>query len=319
MEGGPPILIEDRRSIQELKKETFSHFQKTDVKKWLETSIHTGNIPYSIHWACELLCSGLVDTLWNVFFECYLKFVNRKNPNLLAYLYHRYQEFLPLREAYLHNIPLIRNSKTARAIVCEAAILLSMFTNKSKLAAQPAIKPDNFTKESIQLSTKANSPHYSSRVLRPDDPPLITIPVNEFCYGLSTKDLGHSLYWMKWLIEFPRFSQAPIRISLRDVSDVDSKFVQDPVWILWECLQQYTPRHLEKFQEILFKLFREGYEKGTPKAKKHYLTFATMLCCDSIDVSTPICHDQLLLDSSKAYLPDILSEIAKHRLSSNDS
>jgi len=177
-------LVLDTRDFKLFKNTTFSGHSKPQVRRAFQQAVALAQYDYAIHWAFELLCSGLVDTLWKLLFETYAQQIQRSNPLLAVYLQKRFEEFQPLRDAHAQDIPQIRNSNSARFIVAEAVALIVM-SRKSKLPNMPSIKPEvDYAWERIQEMAVAPLRTYASAVLKTNDPPEIMMPANELAYSI---------------------------------------------------------------------------------------------------------------------------------------
>jgi hypothetical protein len=319
------VLIEDNREFKDLKKETFSGHNKKDVLKSLEKCIALGEVPYAIHWAFELLCSGLVDTLWNSFFMIAVEQVNRANPLIFSYLYMRFfKEFFPLRDAYASDIPRIRNSPSARKIVAEAATLLAL-SKKAKLPAFPKVTPADYTRDRIREVAKAPLTSYANAIIKADDPSHIIIPSNEIAFAIrrENRDSLHALFWIRWLLEFEKQlkkeSGSKLACAKRPVPGIDEKHHTDVVWLLWEVLShevsQRPPQEkapLEKVISVLFRMFCYQYEPSCKNSRKEFLACAVVLLTDIVEWNEPLCQDMTYLRSVVARVDELIMEFKPH-------
>jgi hypothetical protein len=61
--------VQDPRSVADFQKTTFCGHPRAHVRKVLIQNIGLGNADYACYWTLELLCSGLVHSIWDAFFE----------------------------------------------------------------------------------------------------------------------------------------------------------------------------------------------------------------------------------------------------------
>ena len=100
-----------RKNFQNI---TFSNYKKTHVIKELYNSLYYEKKDESLFWTCELLCSGLVLDIWNVYIQYVCKHIHIHNPKLILYLVKKFneekfrtelrkREKLPIKRTYDEN------------------------------------------------------------------------------------------------------------------------------------------------------------------------------------------------------------------------
>ena len=92
--------ITDPRMVTDFQKTTFCGHPRSHVTKVLLQNVQLGHADYSCYWALELLCSGLVHSLWASFFDAAALHINRANPNVFIYLAEAYEKYAPVESAY---------------------------------------------------------------------------------------------------------------------------------------------------------------------------------------------------------------------------
>jgi len=133
--------IIDPRTVVDFQKTTFCGHPRAHVVKVLLQNIQLGHADYACYWSLELLCSGLVHTLWMALFEGAALHVNRANPNIFLYLANAYEYYATIEARYaLREMTSIRNNLEVRQKICQAASVVSM-CRKNKLPSLPTIKP----------------------------------------------------------------------------------------------------------------------------------------------------------------------------------
>jgi hypothetical protein len=74
--------VSDPRTVADFQKTTFCGHPRSHVVKVLLQNVQLGHADYACYWALELLCSGLVHSLWATLFDAAALHINRANPNV---------------------------------------------------------------------------------------------------------------------------------------------------------------------------------------------------------------------------------------------
>ena len=82
--------IDDIRNISEFSKITITGYQKKQVTDALYSSIISNSIERSCYWAAEIISSGGIDKLWEIFTEIAINNINIGNPLIPGWLYNEY-------------------------------------------------------------------------------------------------------------------------------------------------------------------------------------------------------------------------------------
>jgi hypothetical protein len=85
--------IHDARTVLDFQKFTFSGHLRSHVYKVLDENVKLGHADYACYWSLELMCSGLVHSMWQTFFESAVRNINRASPNAFLYLQNIYIKF----------------------------------------------------------------------------------------------------------------------------------------------------------------------------------------------------------------------------------
>ena len=145
--------VYDTRTVVDFQKFTFSGHLRAHVYKVLDENIKLGHADYSCYWALELLCSGLVHSMWETLFESAARHINRGAPNCFLYLVRMYEKFAPYETQYpILEMTNIRNNHDVRTLICEVAASLAL-CKKNKLPSLPKIKPEH---DFLQLTIQEN-------------------------------------------------------------------------------------------------------------------------------------------------------------------
>jgi hypothetical protein len=312
--------ITDPRTVVDFQKNTFCGHPRAHVIKVLNKNIQLGNADYACYWTLELLCSGLVHTLWMTFFEAAAVHINRANPAVFTFLEAVFEKYAPLEHAYsFADMTKIRNNPDVRRIVCEVAATLAL-CRKNKLPSLPTIKPDHdFDPVTIHEHVNAPSTLYGKLVLRKDDPLPIAVPVNEFCYCLrqDVRDTGKALYWMAWVYaycrEYKKQTKMPVVFANRSDEFVGVSHGSHPVWIFWEAVRKQVTPHARPYIEAMYKMYCLRWAPTEAKARQGILLAAIVLVCEGISMdTTPVTSQTLAVSNVVSGIPAWIDAI--HRM-----
>lgn len=311
--------ITDPRTVLDFQKTTFCGHVRAHVVKVLLQNIQLGHADYACYWSLELLCSGLVHTLWMALFQGAALHVNRANPNVFLYLADAYEKYAPMEAAYsLRDMTAIRNNPDVRRMVCEAAATVAL-CRKNKLPTLPTIKPaHDFHPVTIQESIKAPSTIFGRIALKSQDPIPIAIPINEFCYCLrqDVRDVTRALYWMAWVYAYCREHKKQTKMALTFANRGD-EFVSvshggHPIWLFWDCIRKQTQAYARPYVDVLYKMYCLHWSPSDAKARQHLVTTAILLVCEgpSIDTS-PVTSQTLAVSNVVTGIPGWLDAISR--------
>jgi len=311
--------VTDPRTVLDFQKNTFCGHVRAHVIKVLLQNIQLGHADYACYWSLELLCSGLVHTLWISLFEAAALHINRAQPNIFLYLATVYEKYAPLEAMYSSmEMTKIRNNLDVRRIVCEAAATIAL-CRKNKLPSLPTIKPTHdFHPVTLQESIKAPSAMYGKLVLRRDDPLSVAIPINEFCYCLRTdvRDITRCLYWVAWIYAFCREHKKQTKQNLlfADRSDEFISFENGKhvVWILWEAVRKQAQPNIRPYTDVLYKMYCLRWSPSDAKSRQSLLSAAIVLVCEGMHLdTTPVNGQSLAVAKVLEGIPSWLDAITR--------
>lgn len=297
--------IFDNRTVADFQKFTFSGHLRNHVYKVLDENIKLGHADYSCYWTLELLCSGLVHSMWQTIFEATAKHVNRAAPNSFLYLVRMYEKYAPTEGQYsIINMTDMRNNKDIRLLLCEVAATIAL-CRKHKLPSLPKITPTHdFQQITIQENLKAPSANYARHIVKNDDPMEIYIPFNEFIYCMrpETRDFTKALYWVAWILKFSKQYKKDTKNALtcatRLNNFIDGKFCNLVIWLLWDGVMdaaRNSPQAgvLAPYLDALYKLHCLRWNPGVLKQRLSFLVTAILFICESttLDIHYAVPHD----------------------------
>jgi len=296
--------IHDPRTVVDFQKFTFSGHLRSHVYKVLNENIKLGHADYACYWTLELLCSGLVNSLWTTFFESAAHHINRATPNVFLYLVKMYEKFAPYEQQYeILRMTDIRNNPDVRKLVCEVASAITM-ARKNKLPSFPRIKPEHdFNQITIQENLKSPSANYARHLSREDDPLELYIPYNELVYCLKpeSRDMTRALYWSAWILSYAKhFKQQrkePLICHSRQNSFTDSE-PNHIVWMLWDAIHDAVRNSpqvgiLTPYVDALFKMYCLRWSSGVAKQRMCFYVSSMLFICESssLDIHTAVPAD----------------------------
>lgn len=286
-------VIEDQRTVVDFQHFTFSGHSRTHVLKSLSESLKLGHADYACYWSLELLCSGLVHSLWTTFFDCTVQQIHRLCPNAILYVANAYEKFSEIEGRYsLQQMTELRNRSDARDLVCRTASVLAL-CRKDKAGSLPKIKPEHdFTQQTIREMTKASSQHASARVIQEGDPYELFVPINELCYHLQSniRDQLRSLYWISWILKYcgerKKETKQSVNFAVRSNDFVDVKFAQHPVWLFWDAVWDATDHSpqgptIRPYIEGLYRMHNLRWQPGVFKQRIPFLICAIQYVTES--------------------------------------
>lgn len=285
--------VTDPRTVIDFQKTTFCGHVRSHVTKVLLQNIQLGHADYSCYWSLELLCSGLVHTLWMSLFEGAALHVNRAQPNLFLYLANAYEKYAPLESGYaLGDMTAIRNNIEVREMVCKASAVVAL-SRKNKLPALPTIKPQHdFDPVTIQELLKAPSILYGKLVLRRDDPMAVAVSINEFVYCIrqDIRDTNRALYWVAWMYAYAREHKKQTKQALFFANRADAYVSvahgNHVVWIFWDAVMKQAQPAAKEYIDVLYRMYSLRWSPADAKSRQPLLTTAILLVCEGSTLDT---------------------------------
>jgi len=299
--------IEDSRRL--FKKSTISNYKKTNVIKELEKSIYYHKTEEAFFWTGQLLCSGFIIEIWNLYIYFICKYIHIHNPKIPLYLHKKFTEFKEISESCTDDFEL-RNIDSVRVILFSITQILSECKKDTTLDTLKFV----FKFEDVFQNLKAPNVEYVKPYFKEGDPKELFISLNEFVYHLvETKSKIDILYWIDWIIGYDEMLQKkkkPVFCEHRDF--IKTKHL-NIIWILFEIFFSFKePVILTKVIESLFELFTIKYTPSCNKKKKYILNYCVMLIItDKIDFNKPIIENTGCFVHLKDNIELIFSQIKK--------
>lgn len=312
----------DNRTVADFQNFTFSgHSRKLAIKSLLE-SIRLGHADYACYWTLELLCSGLVNSLWTTLFEAASVSVHRACPNIFTYLITQYEAFRQIQDNFsVANMTDIRNRLDARSLACEAACAISL-ARKQKPLTLPRIKEEHdFDPVTIRENLRAPSKHFSDDILKAEDPAELMIPINELCYSIQSRDTLRSLYWLAWTTSFARIkkkqTKQAVSITPRVSPLIPDKYARHLVWLFWDVIHKYSSQtgFLRTYIECIEKMYCLKWEPSVARQRQTFLITAIIFLTEAnaLDIREPPKKSELEISNVMNGIPRWLEVIQQTR------
>jgi hypothetical protein len=321
------VEIDDIRTKQDFKKISFSGFKKTDVMKKLQETIVSCKVDESLYWCFELVCSGHFLPLWETFFLVMSKNIHIGNPKLAIYMEMRSNQFKSIvNNGFVDQELLLRNNHSIKKMFCE--IIFVLCHSQKKYEIHPIkIKEDDLSLKNINHLLNAPTVHYAADIFKDGDPKEIFIALNEFIYNISSDAYSsrNASYWFEWiLLLFKVYQKKKIKISIapRINTNIQPKFQDDIIWIIWEALMAQSKKKsalIERIIVSLYNIYCLRFTTGTKIKRKMLVYYAITIICDVYDHSIPLHSksNQILEEKYLHGINKIYKEMKKHEKQTN--
>jgi hypothetical protein len=273
-------MIDDTRSIESFKKETFSGYKKTDVYKALFKSIDSKKYEESSNWLVECIISGYTCQIWEKLCLYASKFIHINNTNLPIYIYKKNILFQNIVNSYKcninkENILLLRNNETIKNLMASLLYLL-ITSEKIKIFKQVKLSNLDFSMQNVDKRLKSTHNILPESFIHMNEPDELRMIMNEIYFNLQNNTYGydHVIYWIDWLLKWEKMNKNMTwNIDDRNVS-VDKKYRSDIIWILWNII------HIEKNKRdkiiinninSLYQLYIHSYSKSKKNLRLPYI------------------------------------------------
>jgi len=304
------MMICDSRT--HFRTHTFSNFKKSKVIKELETCIYYQKKEEAFYWAGELICSGHILELWNLFLYIMCKYIHINNPRLPLYIDKKFTEFKEISNQFQNDLD-ARNQEEVRTLLFSITLLLC----ESK--RDMILEELHFTFKFENIFTNLKAPHvdYIKPYFKEGDPKEIYIPLNECAYHLiETKNRMDIFYWIDWMIQYDEQcikNKKPLQCIVREFIPVKSNNI---IWILFELFLSFQePDILYKIIQSLMKLFSIKYTPSTNKRRKHILNLCVLLIIhDAVDFKTKIIENTSVFIPIQENINMIFEQIKKNEI-----
>ena len=301
------ILMEIKDTRTNFQTTTFCNYKKSHVIKELVKCLYYQKLEEAFFWTGDLLSSGLIIDLWNIYIQFICKYIHINNPKLPIFLYKKFEEFKIIANK-TSDIQL-RNDKEIRNIFFTITAILCESTKDSIL--------DNLKfdlKLDIHTNLKAPNIEYIQPYFKPGDPKEYFIALNELMYHLKdTKNKIEILYWIEWIIEFEQLLIKKKKI----IGCIKRDFAPNTniIWLIWEIIMSFKKDSiLEKILDALFNLFKIKYTTASNRKKKGILHLAVMFIINDIDYQKKLVDNVAIFNNIEQNIIITFQQLKKNEI-----
>ena len=290
------FLVTDLRIKKDFNKKTFNGYKKNQVFSEFQKNILSGNIEKSILWCSELHCSGYLTQIYDKLLSIYLKEINKSNLKLIPIFLHNYKILIKKTEK-CKDLLFLRNDQFFRNNINDLVCLIT-FSTKYKLPKLPTITSEDFNMDNNKNKMLSQNLNYIQQFIKENDNKNIIIPLSEIALNLKkiglSKSLENILFWLSWIMTYEKnFHKGYINCHSRKQTNVNLKFYNDYVWIIWELVMDISDNEYIKY---LYELFKLDFTKSKKRRKIDLLIIAFIII---IDPQPKIDFNKSLIDSDK--------------------
>ncbi len=308
--------INDVRIDKDFKDTSFSGYKRADVKKELLENLQKKKIENSCYWSAELACSGLYMDLWEIILLYMSKYIHIGNPKLPVYINMRFNGFKEiLKNGYIGNELSMRNNNKIRVLFSEIIAILCLSLNKHSFEKLKVKKLD-FDMTNFSEKLKAPNVNYITNIFKDGDPKELYISLNELSYNIDIKNSVQSCWWIEWIIEFEymcKKKKEKCEASYRTFVDVENKYQNDIIWIIWDLLLSKVEncKTSTKIINSLLNLYCIRYTPSIKKKRIYLIYNAVSICSENIDLTLDIFKNKDIIENVCNKTDMIYKEIKK--------
>tara|TARA_Y100000991_G_C21935280_1_gene332704 strand:- start:258 stop:1226 length:969 start_codon:yes stop_codon:yes gene_type:complete len=269
-----------------LTNKTILNNDKSKIIKELIDNLDQKNINESINLSIELHLSGYFDSLLTKLSDFYLNNINLSQPLGIIYLtdittYYNSKYVYKIKKK--HPLKIINDIKL-RNFVC-FFIPLCCLSIQRKIPKLIKIKDEDFNLKNKKNKLISKDLNLLYKYIKKKDPKDIMIPLSEIINLLYDDRIDKEhliIFWISWLYECEvKFHNKSLITDYRHVSELDKKYCNDFIWILWDMLLNVSNDN--KYLVIkCYDLFKNKYTKSAKKKKANILINAVLICVSNL-------------------------------------
>jgi len=317
--------INDVREPSEFKGFSFSKFKKTEVKKQLIENMLKGKVEPACYWCAELVCSGHYADIWESILYYTGKHIHLGNPKIAIYLQMRFEMFKNIvSDSHFINELQLRNNNKIRKLFAEMICVVTLSNKKNSFEPIKINREEEFDMTQMTERLKAPNVEYILPIFKKEDPKELIIPVNEFIYNISIKNMLPSCYWIEWIVDFDTICKKrkePCYCERRTFVTVEKKFSCDIIWILWDALIYYSElsnnTYIQSLMKSLVNIFSIRYTTASCKKRRYLLYFAVSILCETVPNDIELISNKQIIQNVVEKINQIYKQIKKNEESPN--
>ena len=273
-------MIDDTRSIEKFKKETFCGYKKTDVYKALFKSIDSKKYEESCNWLVECIVSGYTIDIWEKLCIYASKRIHINNIDLPIYIYKKNKLFYNIVNKHncgknKENILLLRNNETIKNLMASLIYLL-ISSEKDIIVKSTKLKQSDFNITILQKKLKSTHTLLPDNFIHMNEPDELKMILNEIYFHLQNFKYGYDkvIFWIDWLLKWEKLNKN-MHWDIDERNElVDKKYRSDIIWMIWNII------HLQKSKKSktiinninsLYHLYLHNYTKTKKSVRLPYL------------------------------------------------
>ena len=305
--------INDNRKFNDFNHKTFSNYAKRDVYLAFKKALMDGLIETACNWATELLVTGLIEKIYEVFIYIVTKHIHINNPKLPYRLYRRYNFYLGLFK-YIHDVVfkndktkvkevylLLRNFQPIRNHISELCVIIARSPKTVKGLVLTSIKDNEYSSEYIKRQLKAGNLNYIDSIKKYGDTNEAIILMNDFYYAILNSNYKHAVYTLSWILGYEKLlikKEKEYSCGRRNVSNIEDHFKEDFIWIPWAIISKEMDKldtDMKVQIQALFKMFKFEYHPSKKSKRISLLLHCIKYITDFYSINTPIINNYKLL------------------------
>ena len=138
------------------------------------------------------------------------------------------------------------------------------------------------------------------------------------------KNMLNACYWIEWTIEFENLCKKrknKCTCESRSFVKVETKFRNDLIWIIWDCILHYGNKKNNNFinelLQSLYSLFCIKYTTASCKKRRYLLYFAVSILTENISSNIELINNKNAINLFKNKINSIYKQIKKNEKSPN--
>lgn len=300
---------------------SFCNYKVNDVKRELVNNLYQGDVESSCRWSAELICSGLLIDVWDIFIYFFAKHIYTSHIKLAVYLSTRLLLFKNTMAIEQKNMMLLRNNQTIRKLTSEISTVLAL-SPKSHVFNITKIKQIEFDLTKLTDKLKAPNTTFALNVMKETDPEELIIPINEFAFSLTTEGSNtiFATFWFEWTMAYLKkckkknnILKCEIRGYLDDTIHVQSS--SDIIWIFWDAIMYESNKRTEITKKIINSLrsiFMFNYSSCRLTKRKMIIYLCIEILTKNYQLLEKIINNEKILELAINNINNLYLEIKQH-------
>lgn len=248
----PESQIQDARGLNDFKQLTIGGHKRSDAISGIDKALGQGHIEMACYWSIQLLCSGVVNQLWDKLMTYAFKQINIACPSLPQWLASKnriWQRMITGKKEFSKGgILHIRNLQQFRNIIAEVVVVLCQARKRKIDTCSVKITDQDFIVATFASKCVARKTNYLAGLVGANDTQEVIIAANEFYHHLLNKDIDHALYWLHWILQWEkqnirRFKS--FQVQSRQIPGISDAHQRDVMWLIWSIFHQVRQRMLD--------------------------------------------------------------------------